>query len=62
MKSRSSLLAPAHPGGPGKRAVKQLCVVVEDKDVLPNINQTQATERAEKCSFLSLVTLTFKLV
>jgi len=24
MKSRSSLLAPAHPGGPGKRAVKQL--------------------------------------
>ena len=26
MKSRSSLLAPAHPGGPGKRAVKRLCV------------------------------------
>jgi len=26
-KSRSSLLAPAHPGGPGKRAVKWLCVV-----------------------------------
>jgi len=24
IKSRSSLLAPAHPGGPGKRAVKQL--------------------------------------
>jgi len=24
MKSRSSLLAPAHPGGPGKRAVKRL--------------------------------------
>ena len=28
MKSRSSLLAPAHPGGPGKRAVKRLCVCV----------------------------------
>jgi len=25
IKSRSSLLAPAHPGGPGKRAVKWLC-------------------------------------
>jgi len=24
MKSRSSLLAPTHPGGPGKRAVKRL--------------------------------------
>jgi len=29
VQSGSSLLAPAHPGGPGKRAVKQLwCVVV----------------------------------
>jgi len=29
MKSRSSLLAPAHPGGPGKRAIKRLwCGVV----------------------------------
>ena len=27
IKSRSSLLAPAHSGGPGKRAVKWLCVV-----------------------------------
>ena len=26
IKSRSSLLAPAHPGGPGKQAVKWLCV------------------------------------
>ena len=25
IKCRSSLLAPAHPGGPGKRAVKRLC-------------------------------------
>jgi len=25
IKSRSSLLAPAHAGGPGKRAVKRLC-------------------------------------
>jgi len=31
------------------------------KDVLPNINCTQATERAEKMPFLSLVTLTFDL-
>jgi len=28
IKSRSSLLAPAHPGGPGKRAVKRLCVLM----------------------------------
>jgi len=28
IKSRSSLLAPAHPGGPGKRAAKRLCVCV----------------------------------
>jgi len=28
IKSRRSLLAPAHPGGPGKRAVKHLCGVV----------------------------------
>ena len=28
MKSRSSLLAPAHLGGPGERAVKWLCVCV----------------------------------
>jgi len=26
IKSRSSLLAPAHPGGPRKRAIKRLCV------------------------------------
>ena len=30
-KSKSSLLAPAYPGGPGKRAVKRLwCVVITD--------------------------------
>ena len=28
IKSRSCLLALAHPGGPGKRAVKRLCVCV----------------------------------
>ena len=28
IKSRSSLLAPADPGGPGKRAIKRLCVCV----------------------------------
>jgi len=28
VKSRSSLLAPAHPGGPRKGAVKRLCVCV----------------------------------
>jgi len=33
---------------------------LEAKDVLPNTNHTQAIKRAEKCSFLSLVTLIFK--
>jgi len=28
IKSRSSLMAPAHPDGPGKRAIKRLCVCV----------------------------------
>ena len=32
---------------------------LEAKDVLPNINHTQAAERAKKCRFLSLVILTF---
>jgi len=30
IKSRSSLLAPAHPGGPGKRAIQRVCVCVCD--------------------------------
>jgi len=38
IKSRSSLLAPAHPGGPGKRAVERfvcVCVTVcDDNDVI----------------------------
>jgi len=39
-------------------------LTVEAKDVLQNINCTQATKRAEKCHFLSVVTmtLTFKPV
>jgi len=32
IKSRSSILAPAHPGGPGKRAVKWLCVSFPECD------------------------------
>jgi len=35
---------------------------LEAEDVLPNINNMQAAKRAKKCHFLSLVTLTFKLV
>jgi len=34
---------------------------LEAKDVLPNINRTQAAERGKKCRFLSLVNLTFDL-
>jgi len=34
---------------------------IEAKDVLPNINRTQPDEMAEKCRFLSMVTLTFDL-
>ena len=29
IKSRSTLLTPAHPGGPGKRAVKRLCGIFQ---------------------------------
>jgi len=35
IKSRSSLLAPAHPGGPIKRAVKRLCVFVSVHQYIP---------------------------
>ena len=35
MKSRSSLLAPAHPGGPGKRAVKRLWWLTLTSNVWP---------------------------
>jgi len=34
---------------------------LEAKDVLPNIDRTLAAESAEKCRFLSLVTLSFDL-
>jgi len=34
---------------------------LKDKDVLPNINRTQAAERDKECRFLSLATLTFDL-
>jgi len=34
---------------------------LEAKDVLPSINHMQAAKRAEKCHFLSLMTLTFDL-
>ena len=37
IKCRSSLLAPAHPGGPGKRVVKRFCVCVCKKMVDPTI-------------------------
>jgi len=36
IKSRSSLLVLAHPGGPGKRAVKWLCSVVPSSVMWPN--------------------------
>jgi len=36
IKSRSSLLAPAHPGGLGKRAIKRLCVCVLQYDEEPS--------------------------
>jgi len=39
VKSRSSLLAPAHPGGPGKRAVssKRCCAVFSECRLIPSL-------------------------
>jgi len=34
IKSRSFLLAPAHPGGPGKRVEKWLCVCAQQNNIL----------------------------
>ena len=41
----------------GKKVLK-----LEAKDVLPNINRTQLAKGAEQCRFLSLVTLTFRVI
>ena len=35
IKSRSSLLASAHTGGPGKKAIQWLCVCVGEQDYGP---------------------------
>ena len=45
MKSRSSLLAPAHPGGPGKRAVNGCCGGGDDDDRSTNIGLRFASTR-----------------
>ena len=37
--------------GPLKWSVANACLKLEDKDVLPNTNPTQAAESAEKCRF-----------
>jgi len=37
-------------------------IKLEAKDVVPNTNRMQAAERAEKYRFLTMVTLTFKVV
>jgi len=54
IKSRSSLLAPAHPGGPGKRAVKRLwCGVCgiwltqDANDIQMQYHRLNFTERSE---------------
>ena len=48
IKSRSSLLAPAHPGGPGKRAIIRLCVCwnicSDDNDKLSDKSADSADE------------------
>jgi len=36
-------------------------IQLEATDVVPNTNRTQAAERAEKCRFLYLMTLTFDI-
>ena len=52
IKSRSSLMAPAYPGGPGKRAIKRLCVCVCDSpvnvclSVLPEPNEITSRHHA----------------
>jgi len=52
------------PHGIKKKSNEETKNKLEAKGVLLNINCTQATKRAEKCRFLSLVTLTltFRLV
>jgi len=48
------------PVGSIKRVISYIITNIT-RDVLPNINRMQATERAGKCRFWSLVTLTFDL-
>jgi len=42
--------------------VRKKVFKLEAKDVLPNINRTQIAKGAEQCRFLSLVTLTFRVI
>jgi len=44
IKSRSSLLATAHLSGPGKRAVKRLCVLVINTNLLPGLLSCTVSE------------------
>ena len=47
IKSRSSLLAPAHPGGPGKRAVKRLwCGGVSDTTSTNHLQTCQLNDHS----------------
>ena len=48
IKSRSSLLAPAHPGGPGKRAVKGVVVVVQP-EILQDMFGTLSSHIGSVC-------------
>ena len=48
IKSRSSLLAPAHPGGPGKRAVVCVCVCIVCFVALGLVSSVQAKRLAGK--------------
>jgi len=52
---------PAEQGNKPVENTAELAWKLEAKDDLPNANRTQAAERAEKCRFLSLMTLTFDL-
>ena len=49
IKSRSSLLAPAHPGGPREKAVKRLCGTLLCEWVLQNISPLHGLIQVRLC-------------
>ena len=60
MKSRSSLLAPAHPGGPRKRAIKRLWWYIDRPRLVWRSYSTYSSHLGVVISFTLFLTVTYR--